>query len=81
MALLFLSGVLMTSTIERLSITFTSNGKREFESGDQVSQQQYILYLNTKGFKGQSLWGRVKVITNEYRTIIKIGITLLTIYN
>ena len=26
----------------------------------------------------QSLWSRVKIITNEYRTILKTGITLLT---
>ena len=41
----------------------------------------HILYLNTIGFKAQSLWSRVKIITNEYRTILKIGITLLTKYN
>ena len=66
-----------------LSITFTSNGKREFVPRDQVpqQQQQHVLYLNAIGFKAQNLWGRVKVITNEYRTIIKIGITLLTKYN
>ena len=38
----------------------------------------HILYLNTIGFKAQSLWSRVKIITNEYRTILKTGITLLT---
>ena len=36
----------------------------------------HILYLNTIGFKAQSLWSRVKIITNEYRTILKIGIML-----
>ena len=71
----FLSGVLLTSIIEKISITFTSNGKREFVPRDQVfQQQQHILYLNTIGFKAQSLWGRVKVITNEYTTILKLEI-------
>ena len=60
---------------------FTSNGKCEFVPRDQVSQQQHNLHLNAIGFKAQSLWVRVKVITNEYRTIIQIGITLLTKYN
>ena len=63
--------------VERLSITFTSNGKRQFVPPDQVSRQQHTLHLNAIGFKAQSLWDRVKVITNEYRTIIKIGITYL----
>ena len=68
--------------IEKISIRFTSNGKREFVPRDQVfQQQQHILYLNKIGFKAQSLWGRVKVITNEYTTILKIGITLLTKYS
>ena len=35
----------------------------------------HILYLNTTGFKAQSLWSRVKIITNEDRTMLKIGIT------
>ena len=39
LALLFLSGVLLTSTVERLSITFTSNGKREFVPRGQVFHQ------------------------------------------
>ena len=72
---------LLTSTIQRLSIIFTSNSKREFVPRDQVPQQQHILHLNAVGFKAQSLWGHIKVITNEYRTIIKIGITILTKYN
>ena len=33
----------------------------------------HILYLNTMGFKAQSLWGRVKIITNAFRTRLKKG--------
>ena len=32
-------------------------------------------------YKAQSLWGRVKTTTNQYRTILKTGITLLPKYN
>ena len=32
-------------------------------------------------YKAQSLWGRVKTITNEYRTILKTGITLRAKYD
>ena len=38
-----------------------------------------IFYLNTIGFKAQSLWGRVKIITIS--NYIKIGIALLAKYN
>ena len=32
-------------------------------------------------YKAQSLWGRVKTITNEYRTILKTGITIRAKYD
>ena len=32
-------------------------------------------------YKAQSLWGRVKTMTNEYRTILKTGITLRAKYD
>ena len=38
-----------------------------------------IFYLNTIGFKAQSLWGRVKIITIS--NYIKIGIALIAKYN
>ena len=40
----------------------------------------HTLYLNIIRFKAQSLWGRVKFITNEHRSIFKTGIALLTKY-